>query len=105
LAGVLAAFGLSPITVTLPKDSGSSKKAPSSLKIIVTRDGGYVLDEKVLEEKALTKALEEKHRQSPDATIQIVAHSEASYRAIVRLMDAARAAGFNDFVIGAAKKD
>lgn len=94
-----------PVVRVIGPSSQPAPPPPQSLRIVVRPDGSYVLDGKVLQHKALgpALALAHKKRQVPDAAIVIMAHPKTPYRIIVRLMDAAKAAGFQNMVFSTAE--
>ena len=91
-----ASFITTPnLGVELPK--ASSKNVASQqrdLVIVVTRDGKIQLDNQPLAADRLLSRLRALHKKQPNTRVLIQADTKAYHGRVVRVMDAAKAAGF-----------
>jgi biopolymer transport protein ExbD len=91
-----ASFVTTPnMGVELPK--ASTKAAASErrdLIVVVTREGAIQLDNRTLSPGALLAELRAEQKKRPDGRVLIQADTKAYHGQVVRVMDAAKAAGF-----------
>lgn len=91
-----ASFVTTPnMGVELPK--ASTKAAPSErrdLIVVVTREGAIQFENRTLSPGELLTVLKSQHAKRPDGRVLIQADTKAYHGQVVRVMDAAKAAGF-----------
>ena len=81
--------------VELPKASAKSSSTQSKdLLVVVTRDGKIQFDGELLDSASLLTTLRAKQKEQPNSRVLIQADKKAYHGNVVRVMDAAKAAGF-----------
>jgi len=91
-----ASFIATPnIGVELPKASSKALAAQQrDLIVSVTREGNIRLGDETVDAAALLTRLRSRHEDQPGARVLIQADKKAYHGDVVRVMDAAKAAGF-----------
>lgn len=69
---------------------------PQELALVVTRAGAILVDGKHVTVPALYPLLAQLHARAPRTKLQLFADVKAPYGAIIRVLDAAKAAGIGD---------
>lgn len=88
----------SELQINLPEAQGdSAKEVPTQITVSVSEQGRYEVNEAVLGDvgvESLVRALQVAAGTQKDPVVVISADAHASHQAVVRVMDAARRAGF-----------
>ncbi len=97
IAPILDQQGLS---LAIPEyvEQNNIDKDAKLIKITVTSDNKYTLDEAQIEEKNLASTIKEHSKTLPDGLL-IQASGESNHESVVRLMDEARNAGVHSISI------
>ncbi|HHO81837.1 MAG TPA: biopolymer transporter ExbD, partial [Halothiobacillus sp.] len=87
------------LEVELPlAKSGQVEQAQQVNMLEISRDGVYALNGQLLESSQLVKALRDVH--DPEATLLILADSNAQHQKVITAMDAAREVGITRLSLG-----
>jgi biopolymer transport protein ExbD len=86
------------IGVDLPRASTASETQPSTLSVVIGKDGGLKLDGAVATLDAIEAAA---HHSSPDAQAVISADKGASYDRVVGVVDRVRKGGVHKLALSA----
>lgn len=88
----------SELQINLPEAQGdSAKETPSQITVSVSDQGRYEVNDAVLGEvgvESIVRALQAAAGAEKDPVVVISADARASHQSVVRVMDAARRAGF-----------
>ena len=97
---VTAVFIREPgVDVVRPASRTATPPAAIAVYVAVSRDDEFWLDGSAVAPDSLRFEIERLHRQSPAGDIMIQADANASNRATLQVMDAAKAAGFQHMLI------
>ena len=99
------------VTAVFVKDPGVEVERPEaimafqagagSIYVAITPNDEIWIDRDVIEPAEVRYAIERLHQESPEAGVVIKADSDARNELVIRVMDAAKAAGVADIVISA----
>ena len=99
------------VTAVFVKDPGVEVERPAALTafeagagsiyVAITPQDEIWIDRDVIEPTEVRYAIERLHQESPEAGVVIKADSEARNELVIRVMDAAKAAGVNEIIIAA----
>ena len=85
------------LQINLPKaNAPSTKPRPKELVVVVSADGRYVIDSRVVEGRSvevLAAALASGSGASRDTVVVVTADASATHQSVINVMDAARRAG------------
>ena len=78
----------------VPSDAGA-------IYVAVTPQNEIWIDREVVDETQVRYSIERLHKETPEAGLVIQADAEARNELVIKVMDAAKAAGVNDIIISA----
>jgi biopolymer transport protein ExbD len=87
------------LKVELPKTQSSDEPAVSPLRVTVTRDAEYFLDDQSVGDESLRARLASAAQVSSDVNVIITADEHASHGSVVHVIDVAKVAGITKFAI------
>lgn len=88
------------IEVELPKaDTTTESKSKDTVRVVVTKDNQFRIDNATVTSQDLNRALADIHAASPGSSLIIEADTGSLHGAVVRVIDAGKAAGFESFAI------
>ena len=82
--------------VKLPAATTASSTAPEQLFVTVKDDGSVYLGTIVLRKEQIASELQRLHAQSPNRPVGVRGDQRVAYGDVAGVLDACRAAGFND---------
>jgi len=82
--------------VKLPAATTASSTAPEQLFVTVKDDGSVYLGTIVLRKEQIASELQRLHAQSPNRPVGVRGDQRVAYGEVAGVLDACRAAGFND---------
>jgi len=82
--------------VKLPAATTASSTAPEQLFVTVKDDGSVYLGAIVLRKEQIASELQRLHAQSPNRPVGVRGDQRVAYGEVAGVLDACRAAGFND---------
>ncbi|MGD8341454.1 MAG: biopolymer transporter ExbD [Gammaproteobacteria bacterium] len=99
---VTAVFVKDPgVEVERPEALTAFQAGAGSIYVAVTPQDEIWIDRDVIEPTEVRYAIERLHQEAPEAGVVIKADSEARNELVIRVMDAAKAAGVNEIIIAA----
>lgn len=88
------------IRVDLPKAQTTVEEASKEMvRVVVTKDNRYFVNETVVSEKDLRDALKKAHDEKPLSTLVIEADTASLHGVVVKVIDDGKLAGFERFAI------
>jgi len=93
------------IQLTLPSSSSTAERTPRELTVWVTEDGTLTLDGETLSLEELETRLTERLAEMDSKRVVLRADRETRHGTVVRVMDAARAAGAEALTVAARTPD
>jgi biopolymer transport protein ExbD len=87
------------LKVELPKTATSDQSANSPLAVTVSKDGGYMFNQKPIEEGALRGEFRKAKKLDKDASLVLTADREAMHGDVVHVIDLAKVEGITKFAI------
>jgi biopolymer transport protein ExbD len=87
------------LKVELPKTASSDQAANSPLVVTVTKEGGYMLQQKPVAESALRAEFRKAKKADKDASLVLTADREAMHGDVVHVIDLAKVEGITKFAI------
>lgn len=88
------------IEVDLPKaDTSSAGDNKAVVRVVVTKDNKYFIDDKAVDGNNIKASLDEAIEANPGATLMIEADLASLHGVVVTVIDAGKAAGFENFAI------
>jgi len=87
------------LKVQLPKSKSTDGQAEKPITIVVKKDGGLMLDDKVASEPEVVAKLKAVMAVDPDSNIVVSADKETQHGAVVHVMDICKEAGVTKFAI------
>ena len=86
------------IDVSLPETGITDRQVQTRLRLFITADGNYRLQERRVSAEEITAALEEKMADAPEpAVLLISADRRVEYQVLIDLIEKARHAGIDNF--------
>ena len=102
---VTAVFVKDPgVEVNRPEARNYQQAGAGSIYVAVTPQDEIWIDREVVDPTEVRYAIERLHKESPEAGIVIQADAEAHNDLVIKVMDAAKAAGINDIILSAGKE-
>ena len=99
---VTAVFVKDPgVEVDRPEALTAFQAGAGSIYVAVTPNDQIWIDGDAVEQTEVRYAIERLHQESPEAGVVIKADSNARNELVIRVMDAAKAAGVNEIIIAA----
>lgn len=99
---VTAVFVKDPgVEVERPEALTAFQAGAGSIYVAVTPQDEIWIDRDVIEPTEVRYAIERLHQESPEAGVVIKADSDARNELVIRVMDAAKAAGVSEIIISA----
>lgn len=93
------------IEVDLPKSSTSEHPAqPQDVVVAIGIEGDIIYEHDKVSISELTALLESKYKEKPEATVVVQADREVYHGLVVKVMDAAKHAGFGKLAIATQEK-
>ena len=96
---------LTQLDMQLPKaDSGQQESKPNEIRVSVSSDGRYVVQKVAINPSdvvALTTALSQAAKDSPQALVVISADAQASHQSVVQVLEAAQKSGLQHLTFSA----
>ena len=92
------------VDVTRPEAQTWQPAGAGSIYVAVTPQDEIWIDREKVEPADARYAIERLHKETPEAGVVIQADSEARNELVIRVMDAAKAAGVNEIVIAAGEE-
>jgi biopolymer transport protein ExbD len=102
------------VTAVFVKDPGVEVERPEaityqqagagSIYVAITPQDEIWIDRDVVDPTEVRYAIERLHKETPEAGVVIQADSEARNELVIRVMDAAKAAGVNDIILSAGEE-
>jgi len=87
------------LKVQLPKSKSTDGQADKPITIVVKKDGGLMIDDKVAAESEVVSRLKAVMAVDPDSNIVVSADKETQHGAVVHVMDICKEAGVTKFAI------
>jgi len=89
------------IDVDLPQStSQTTSREPKELRVYVDRQGGVTVADRRVAIDDLEQVLKEQRGSGPSPTFMLLADRQVQHGLVVRIMDAAQAAGYSRLAIG-----
>lgn len=85
--------------VELPKTATSDGAANTPLAVTITREGGYIMNEKPTDEAAVRAAMKAAKAGNKDASLVVTADREALHGDVMHVIDLAKIEGISKFAI------
>jgi len=92
------------VDVTRPEALTWQQAGAGSIYVAITPQDEIWIDRDVVDPTEVRYAIERLHKESPEAGVVIQADSDAHNELVIRVMDAAKAAGVYDIVIAAGEE-
>jgi len=96
---------LTQLDMQLPKaDSGQQESKPNEIRVSVSSDGRYVVQKVAINPSdvvALTSALSQAAKDSPQALVVISADAQASHQSVIQVLEAAQKSGLQNLTFSA----
>lgn len=96
---------LTQLDMQLPKaDSGQQESKPNEIRVSVSSDGRYVVQKVPINPSdvvALTSALSQAAKESPQALVVISADAQASHQSVIQVLEAAQKSGLQHLTFSA----
>jgi biopolymer transport protein ExbD len=96
---------LTQLDMQLPKaDSGQQESKPNEIRVSVSSDGRYVVQKVAINPSdvvALTTALSQAAKDSPQALVVISADAQASHQSVIQVLEAAQKSGLQHLTFSA----
>jgi len=92
------------VDVTRPEALNWQQAGAGSIYVAITPQDEIWIDRDVVDPTEVRYAIERLHKESPEAGVVIQADSDAHNELVIRVMDAAKAAGVYDIVIAAGEE-
>jgi biopolymer transport protein ExbD len=96
---------LTQLDMQLPKaDSGQQESKPNEIRVSVSSDGRYVVQKVAINPSdvvALTSALSQAAKDSPQALVVISADAQASHQSVIQVLEAAQKSGLQHLTFSA----
>ena len=96
---------LTQLDMQLPKaDSGQQESKPNEIRVNVSSDGRYVVQKVAINPSdvvALTSALSQAAKDSPQALVVISADAQASHQSVIQVLEAAQKSGLQHLTFSA----
>ena len=96
---------LTQLDMQLPKaDSGQQESKPNEIRVSVSSDGRYVVQKVAINPSdvvALTSALSQAAKESPQALVVISADAQASHQSVIQVLEAAQKSGLQHLTFSA----
>ncbi len=89
------------VEINRPQARTATPKETANIKIAIDADDSIWLDRRKVDERSVKAILERMHIENPQGTLVIQADRRSTNDKLVRVMDAARAAGINAISIAA----
>ena len=103
---VTATYIVTPsIKVELPKAANSEQSAPSTVAIVIGKDGRYFLNAKEVKEQALIKEVTAAFGANPDLQAIISADRQVMHGLVVHIIDVIKGIGVSKFAISIEKEE
>ena len=87
------------LKVELPKTATSDQPASAPLTVTITKEGQYLFDKKLIDEKDLIVAMKKAKAGNADASLVITADRLAYHGEVVHVIDLAKVQGITKFAI------
>jgi biopolymer transport protein ExbD len=87
------------LKVELPKTATSDEPANTPCVVTVMKDGSYLLNQKPIEEGALSGEFRKAKKENKDASLVLTADREAFHGDVVHVIDLAKVEGITKFAI------
>jgi biopolymer transport protein ExbD len=87
------------LKVELPKTATSDAPASTPLAVTITREGGYLFNQKPIEEPALREEFRKAKAASAEASLVLTADRSAYHGDVVHVIDLAKVEGITKFAI------
>jgi biopolymer transport protein ExbD len=87
------------LKVELPKTASSDAPANTPLTVTVTKDGGYLFNQKPIEEAALREEFRKAKADNAEASLVLTADRAAYHGDVVHVIDLAKVLGITKFAI------
>jgi biopolymer transport protein ExbD len=87
------------LKVELPKTASSDTPANTPLAVTITKEGGYLFNQKPIEEAKLTEELRKAKAENADASLILTADRAAYHGDVVHVIDMAKVLGITKFAI------
>lgn len=87
------------LKVELPKTATSDAPANTPLAVTITREGGYLFNQKPIQEPALREEFRKAKTQSADTSLVLTADRAAYHGDVVHVIDLAKVEGITKFAI------
>ena len=91
------------IDVNRPNAPTATVKEKANILIAIDKDNTIWVDQRAVDIRRLSPLIERLHAESPQGSVVIQADKESKTDWLIKVMDAARAAGVNDIAVGAQK--
>ena len=96
---------LTQLDMQLPQaDSGQQESKPNEIRVSVSSDGRYVVQKIAINPSdviALTSALSQAAKESPQALVVIFADAQASHQSVIQVLEAAQKSGLQRITFSA----
>jgi len=91
------------IDVNRPNAPTATVKEKANILIAIDSDNTIWVDQRAIDIRRLSPLIERLHAESPQGSVVIQADKESKTDWLIKVMDAARAAGVTDIAVGAQK--
>lgn len=96
---VAAPIATRSLDLTLPQQPPLQPTEPPHLRVGVQGDGQFMLEDTVLTEQALSEALRNAARTTPNAIVDVTVSENADYQAFTSALAAARRSGLTNIAL------
>lgn len=87
------------LKVELPKTANADDPAQTPLSVTITKQGGYLFDQKPIDEDSLARAFQQAKAKTKEPTLVVTADREALHGDVVHVIDIAKSEGISKFAI------
>jgi biopolymer transport protein ExbD len=91
------------ITVSRPNGANAEKKEAGNIVVMIRPDGEIVVDNRVVDIRAVRANIERLHAQRPDDAVVVAADSKAQTGILVNVIDQVRLGGIQNVSIAASE--
>ena len=96
---VAAPIATRSLELTLPQQPVSLPEQPPHLRLVVQGDGQFLFEGAVLSEQALSAALHNAARATPNAIVDVTVSENADYQAFTSALAATRRSGLSNIAL------
>lgn len=87
------------IPVDLPQAANGNQSVDKTLNVVVTAEGGLLLDRRTVTKSELRAAAEQAHRDEPKVRVVIAGDKSVRYDAVIQVIDLVKQVGIATFAL------